>query len=53
VTPAQFLRAALAENARHMRRFDARLARPCVVPALARLALAGLAALPPRVVAPA
>jgi hypothetical protein len=53
LTPAEFIAAALAENARLMERFDRRLLRPRIVPTLAQLALAGLNLLPPRVAAAA
>jgi hypothetical protein len=48
VTPGKFLAAALAENRRHMARFDRRLLRPRIVPTLATLALLGVRMLPPR-----
>jgi hypothetical protein len=48
VTPVQFLEAALAENRRHMRRFDPRLLRPQLVPVLATVALTAIRLLPPR-----
>ena len=48
VTPVTFLEAALAENHRHMRRFDRRLLRPRLVPVLATAALVAIRLLPPR-----
>lgn len=45
---AEFLAAALGEHRRHMARFDRRLLRPRLVPAVATLALLGLRMLPPR-----
>jgi hypothetical protein len=48
VTPVTFLEAALAENRRHMSRFDSRLLRPRLVPALATAALIAIRLLPPR-----
>jgi hypothetical protein len=48
VTPARFLEAALAENRRHMSKFDPRLIQPTIVPTLASLLLLGLRMLPPR-----
>ena len=48
LTPGAFLEAALAENRRFLSRLDPRLPKPGVVPALARLALLAIRALPPR-----
>ena len=48
VTPIMFLEAALAENRRHMAKFDKRLIRPRLMPTVATLALLGLRMLPPR-----
>jgi hypothetical protein len=48
VTPVTFLEAALAENRRHMSRFDPRLLRPRLVPVLATAALTAIRLLPPR-----
>jgi hypothetical protein len=48
VTPVTFLEAALAENHRLMQRFDVRLLRPRLVPALATAALVAIRLLPPR-----
>jgi hypothetical protein len=48
VTPKMFLESALAENRAMMKRFDSRLLRPRIVPALATVALLGLRMLPPR-----
>lgn len=53
VTPQMFLAAALAENRRLMARFDRRLARPRLVPAIATILLTGLRLLPPRSGGPA
>jgi len=48
VTPTMFLELALGENRAMMKRFDSRLLRPRIVPALATAALLGLRLLPPR-----
>jgi hypothetical protein len=48
ITPMMFLEAALAENRRHMDRFDRRLIKPVLMPRLAMVVLAGLRMLPPR-----
>lgn len=48
ITPVMMLEAALAENARHMARIDARLIKPQLMPALATTLLVGLRMLPPR-----
>jgi hypothetical protein len=52
VTPARFLRAALAENRRVMARIDSRLLKPALMPTLGTIALAVLQSLPPRTAAP-
>ncbi len=52
ITPVMFLEAALAENRRLMARFDRRLLRPTVMPAIATSLLAGIRMLPPRKPAP-
>ncbi|HTW85897.1 MAG TPA: hypothetical protein VMD91_17640 [Candidatus Sulfotelmatobacter sp.] len=48
VTPVTFLEAALAENRRHMSKFDPHLLRPRLVPVLATAALTAIRLLPPR-----
>ncbi len=48
VTPQAFLEVALAEHRAMMERFDARLLKPQIVPALATAAVLGLRMLPPR-----
>jgi hypothetical protein len=36
ITPRRFLELCLAENARRLDRYDARLIRPCLVPTIAK-----------------
>jgi hypothetical protein len=48
VTPQTFLEVALAEHRAMMERFDVRLLKPQIVPALATAAVLGLRMLPPR-----